>query len=465
MKKKANRSDCGHLVGLGLVEQSQSIALDSAFLLRDAVQDLNRIALVDTDNYNEMLLSPSSAKCSATDGLIEAQEKLAATEEAMLHDPQQVETGHALGGLARAIYGFHSYIHALKDVSDEHASEHRRQASEILKLQRKVEELQTQNSKIRKYVRQVVNDNITLTDKLNQASRDKKKLFRHAKHLTTEIHNAKKYNEELQVLAHEHILIMASCSRERKETSETEVSTVCNDDGTESIREVHGDFSSIYTTFHPPPRILMIPANETAPMFVQDESSVNALQSPSICESYSNDMSQSPIFANLPEVAVGLQTNSQNGLLSEAGCEFKDGSEISTAEHPLIENMSETASRHPKTLLQSLGFSRKLPAESGVSRNSSIFREKSRRTNKATSSRIDGGFATVLVRSASSYSFDAPKKTASLDEQINASMHSNDSASREAEIPESSYGFGSERGGNQPKAIFPFWNRGQHNVA
>ena len=465
MKKITNRAHCSHQVELGLpvVEQSHSITLNSTFLLRDAVQDLNRIALVDNDNYNEMLLSPSSAKCAETNGLIEAQENLAATEEAMLHDPEQVETGHALGGLARAIYGFHSYIHALKDVSDKHASEHRRQATEILKLQRKVEELQTQNSKIRKYVRQVVDDNITLTDKLNQASRDKKKLFRHAKNLTIEIHNAKKYNEELQVLAHEHILIMASGSRERKETSETEVSTVCNDDGTEPTRGGHGDFSSV-CTFHPPPKVLMIPANEAVSLFVEDESSVNALESPSLCESLSNDMSQSPMFANLLEEAVGLQTNSQDGLLSEAVCEFKCGSELSTAEHPFIENTSETTSRHPKTLLQSLGFSRKLPAESGVSRNSSIFREKSSRTNKATNGINDGGLATVSVSSASFCSIDAPKKLAWQDEQINGSMHLNDSA-READILESTSRLGSEIGGNKPKAIFTFWNRSQHKVA
>ena len=460
MEKITNQSDCSHLVEPGLAEQGHAISLDSAFLLRDAIRDLNRIALVNNDNYNEMLLSPSSsAKCSETDGLFEAQEKLAVSEEAMLHDPEQLETGHLLGGLARAIYGFHSYIHALKDASDRHASEHRRQAIEIVRLQRQVEELQTQNNKIRKYVRHVVNDNITLADKLNQASRDKKKLFRHAKNLTAEIHSSKKYHEELQVLAHEHILIMASCSRERKGTADTEACTVCtNDDGTEHTLEAHGDFSLI-SSLHPSQKVLRILANEAEPLFIRDERTVDALQSPSLSESLGSDVYPSPSIN-----AVALQTDSQDESLNDAGLNANHRPEILIAEHPLIENISETASRHPKKLLQSLGFSRKLPAESGITKNSSIFRENISRANEGTTSRSDGGLATVLVSSSSSFSIEAPEKSTRQDEQINASKYLNATLA-EAEIHESTPELGCERGGNKPKATYPFWNRCPHNFA
>ena len=271
------------------------------FLLQDAIGDLNRIALMDNDAYHASLLRKQSsrrrsstpqeeAKEEPDEDVVSLQDKLVNIEEALRQHPEHADVGRATGGLARSIYGFHSNLHALKAESDEQTSEHHRQAAEIQSLKEQVAKLESQNGKLRTFVRKIVHERDSLSAMLTQSAKDKKKLIRHAKALATEIDSAKQTQEELQVLAHEHVLMAsATCCRERKETSETESTALSIEDSSTTGERTHSgerdpvlDCDLSYSSgchYDPPPRLLMIPARGGAvPLFLPDESTIDGQQ-------------------------------------------------------------------------------------------------------------------------------------------------------------------------------------------
>lgn len=476
-KEKPNRNqqeqDDNH--GLSAADHGQSASLDSiSLLLVDAIRNLNEVALMD----NEKL-----PKCQ-DDKIVQAQEKLAAIEEALLQKPEHADSGHALGGLTRAIYGFHSNIHALKIETDQHSSEHRRLTAEIQTLQQEIKQLQTVNRKLRSHARKISTEKDNLTVNLIQVSKDKRTLIRHAKTLAAEVDISKKKQEELQVLAHEHVLMASSmtCPRERKQTASTEESTLSIEERTQNTidgRDVllDCDTLSVSSTCQEPPLELTIPVEKGAvPLLLRADHNIveGQQQIPDLTESSNSDMPQTDDDGSFAASFFGSnhakeptpQKKQQKGLLNDAFVGIQC-SGIPSTEGLRNEEPSEMRDvRQPNAFLRGLGFHRKQPDGPESSFSLSTTKEQ---TGENEAIDMTNDISKEATKKAAGSVFNRPffglgeqeEKLPAQGEKTDESIHSTSSEHKDEELQEAGPEVGSESSDDTAKVLFPFWKKSQ----
>lgn len=358
--------------------------------LLDAVRCLNILASMDNDRYHDSL-SRNSTACGkqATDesndtnivDTVSLQQSLADIQDSFVkqhdHNSEHADTGRAIGSLARAIYSFHSSLHALKTESDQQTQEQRKLAVEVQSLQEQVGKLKNHNNKLKSHVRELAHEKDDLSERLKQSLREKKILIRHAKNLTAEIDSSRQTQTELQVLAHEHVL-MVSCRRERTETSETE-SSFSMEAGGNNGNEFYfptDDSDLSHTEISPatdPPRMLVLSTDTTGG---------TAATVPILPPVQSDGNHRLDLHFNRCVAADTTHKNSLThgkGLLDDA---------IQVGEHNNSSAMVQSnrgishQQQHPNAFLRGLGFNRRQEKNSedsdGVNADHSISQKESK---------------------------------------------------------------------------------------